>query len=82
MCAMNVGIVMPNLAALRATVFTLSEKKTKGGGRISAPVGAQIKFRYQSLRFVTPEMLVFFRETLAQLGAKRLREGCRTPPLP
>ena len=34
---MNVGIVMPNLAALRAAVFTLSgAKKTWGGGRISA----------------------------------------------
>ena len=33
---MNVGIVMPNLAALRAAFFTLSGKNLKGGGRITA----------------------------------------------
>ena len=35
MCAMNVGIVMPSLAALRAAVFTLSVKAS--GGWIFAP---------------------------------------------
>ena len=37
MCEMNVGIVMPNLAALRAAVFTLFGKKPQGGGNIRPP---------------------------------------------
>ena len=39
---MNVEIVMKNLAALRAAGFTLSGKKTQGGGAdIRPPVGAR-----------------------------------------
>ena len=37
MCAMNVGIVMPNLAALRAALFTLSGKNLRGGGADNRP---------------------------------------------
>ena len=41
---MNFGIVMPNLAALRGAVFTLSGKKPQGGGgRYPPPVGARVK---------------------------------------
>ena len=36
MCKKDVGIVMPNFAALRAAVFQLSTKNLRGG-RISAP---------------------------------------------
>ena len=44
MCAMNVGIVMLNLAALRASVFTLSGRKNSGGADIRPPpVGARVK---------------------------------------
>ena len=37
MCAMNIEIVMPNLAALRAAVFTLSGEKKTGGGADTHP---------------------------------------------
>ena len=37
MCAMNVGIVMQNLAALRAAVFTLSAKTQWEGGYSPPP---------------------------------------------
>ena len=51
MCAMNVGIVMPNLAALRAAVFTLSGKNLRGGGGYpSPPVGARVKIWFKVLR--------------------------------
>ena len=44
MCAMNVGIVMPNFAALRAAVFTLSGKNFRRGGYPPPPpVGARGK---------------------------------------
>ena len=45
MCAMNVEIVMPNLAVLRAAVFTLSGKSQGGGGGYPPhpPVGARVK---------------------------------------
>ena len=39
---MNVEIVMPNLAAPRAAVFTLSGKSS-GGADIRTPVRAQVK---------------------------------------
>ena len=50
MCAMNVGIVMLNLAVLHAAVFTLSGKNLRGG-RISAPppVGARVKLLYKAM---------------------------------
>ena len=37
MCAMNVEIVMQNLTALRAAVFTLSGKTSGGGADIRPP---------------------------------------------
>ena len=44
MCAMNVEIVLPNLAALRDAVFTLSGKNLRGGGADNRPlpVGARV----------------------------------------
>ena len=43
---MNVEIVVPNLAALRAAVFTLSGKTLRvGGGYPPPPVGARVNLR-------------------------------------
>ena len=49
---MNVGIVMLNLALLRAAVFTLSGKTSRGDGYPAAPppVGARVKLEARHLR--------------------------------
>ena len=58
---MNVRIKSPNLAALRAAVFTLSAKNLRGGGAHRAPppgIGLRITFNVNMGSF-SPKLLRF-----------------------
>ena len=60
---MNVGIVMQNLVALRAAVFTLSGKNLKGGGADIRP--PPVGTRVNSINIIRHCIRITYRQSLS-----------------